>query len=189
MARSTVTAMSPKLTVASCSSVRTAGSGGSRCASCPPAHERSSAQINGKWRSRRQGRPKASALGTRMVRCPSDIPVRIRIFGYQGSSSLVQNCFDLEIDVDPVPNNNAAGLEDGVEVHPEIAALEFTDRREPGASAPERIGTETAELEPQRNRLRNGLQGQLSVDDVVVTVGAHTGRPERHRFVRVDLEE
>src|SRR6202790_3940612 len=118
-----------------------------------------------------------------------DVSIRLRIYGYQGSSSRVQNCFDLEIDVHPVTDNNAAGFEDSVKVHPEIAALEFTDRREPGASAPERIGTETPELEPQRNRLRNGLQGQLPVDHVILTVAAHAGRPERHRFVRVDLEE
>jgi hypothetical protein len=59
----------------------------------------------------------------------------------------------------------------------------------PARVPPKRIGTETPELEPQRNRLRNGLQGQLPVDHVILTVAAHTGRPERHRFVRVDLEE
>jgi hypothetical protein len=56
--------------------------------------------------------------------------------------SRVQHRFDLKVNVHFVAHDDATRLKHGVEVDPEVAPLELTDRRESGARPAERVWTE-----------------------------------------------
>src|SRR5205807_7134481 len=102
---------------------------------------------------------------------------------------LVEDGLDLEDDLDAVADDDAAGLEHGVEVDAEVAALDLAGGGEAAARPAEGIRPEAARLQVERDRLRDALERQLAVQQVVVTVGPDASGAEVHRLVLLGVEE
>ena len=96
---------------------------------------------------------------------------------------------DFEGDGHLVADDGAAGLERHVDVDAEVLAIQHDSGREPGDLAMAHAGVDAVELEVETDRLGDALEGEITVEHVVVAVLADGGRREGGRRVCLDVED
>src|SRR4051812_1477922 len=99
--------------------------------------------------------------------------------GYgRGGSGLREHSLELEGDGDVFAQEHAAGLERGVVGEAEVLAVDLGLRGRAGLVVAVRVLAEAAEVELERDRLGDALDGQVAVDEEVAALSAHAGRDE-----------
>src|SRR5450759_897114 len=102
----------------------------------------------------------------------------------------VEDGLDLDGETDLLAEGDTATVEGHVERDAEVAAVELAGGREADSGVAERgAGLEAVHLELERHRPGDAVEGQIPVDDQVVTVVANAGRLVGHGGVAFDLEE
>ena len=70
-----------------------------------------------------------------------------------------------------------------------VVPVDLGGGREAGAGAAVRVGAEAVQLEAERHRPGNAVEGEVTVEQEVAAVGADAGGAEGHRGVLLDVEE
>src|SRR6185437_15086875 len=102
---------------------------------------------------------------------------------------LVEHALDLEGDRDLLADDDAAAGHRAVVADAEVVPVDLAAGREARPGPAEGVRAEAVHLELERDRLGGAADGEIAVEQEVVTVGADAGGAERHRRVRLDVEE
>src|SRR4029077_9425653 len=105
--------------------------------------------------------------------------------------ALVEDALDLEGDRDLLANDDAtaAAGDRAVVADAEVVPVDLAAGREARPGAAEGVRAEAVHLELQRDRLGGAADGEIAVQEEIVTVRADAGGAERQMGVRLDLEE
>src|SRR5690349_11607731 len=126
--------------------------------------------------------------------CPVGRPQREEVPGGGSSArgrarSGVADRRDVELELDLLGDEDAAGLERGVPGEAPVLAVDAGAALEADAQVAERVAGRAGRLEGDRDRLGLPLDGQLTGDDPVLAVALDLGRGEGDLLVVVGVEE
>src|SRR6201993_2663199 len=104
---------------------------------------------------------------------------------------LVEDGLDLEGDRDLLADDDAAATagDRAVVADAEVAPVDLAAGGEARPGAAEGVRAEAVHLELQRDGLGGAADGEIAVEEEIVTVRSDAGGAERQMGVRVDLEE
>src|SRR5215469_11160585 len=102
---------------------------------------------------------------------------------------LGQDALGLDADRDLLADGDAAAGDRAVVADAEVVPVDLAGSREAAPGAAVGVRAEAVHLELQRDGPGGTADGQLTVEEEVVAVRPDTGGAERHRRVRLDLEE
>src|SRR2546429_8241197 len=104
---------------------------------------------------------------------------------------LAEDALDLDGDRDLLADDDAAGGagDRAVVADAEVVPVDLAAGGKARPDAAEGVRAEAVDLELQRDGPGDAADGELAVEEEVVTVRADAGGAERHRRVRLDLEE
>src|SRR5580704_628309 len=102
---------------------------------------------------------------------------------------LVEDAFDLQGDRDLLADDHAAAGNRAVVADAEVVPVDLGGRGEARARAAVGVGAEAVDLKLQRDRLGDGADGEVTVEQEVAAVAADAGGVERQRGVGLDFEE
>src|SRR5215469_17275111 len=89
----------------------------------------------------------------------------------------VEDCLDLEMQVDLVGDNHAAALDRRVPGDAEVRPVDLARRGKAGPGAAVCVRAEAVDLELERHAAGYALEGQFTLEHVVAAVRAEPGGP------------